>query len=210
MNVRKTAAVLSLLAAFAAGYFAGTQDDRSGVAYAQAQGNARVFELRTYTAHPGRLDEVVARFRDNTARIFAKNGITSVGYFTPQDAPLAMPEEEEEGVQPYPKGGRYPETQDARGSQRRGQRAMEEEGWVPQQEAAAWSKDEPRRASGLVRRVLRVEEGVEGRLRVDDDLLVTGQVHDEVWPQSACIANHRRLFGEVAVLQHPSELDDTA
>ena len=89
MNVRKTAAVLSLLAAFAAGYFAGTQDDRSGVAYAQAQGNARVFELRTYTAHPGRLDEVVARFRDNTARIFAKNGITSVGYFTPQDAPLA-------------------------------------------------------------------------------------------------------------------------
>ena len=89
MNVRKTAAVLSLLAAFAAGYFAGTQDDRSGVAYAQAQGSARVFELRTYTAHPGRLDEVVARFRDNTARIFAKNGITSVGYFTPQDAPLA-------------------------------------------------------------------------------------------------------------------------
>ena len=89
MNVRKTAAVLSLLAAFVAGYFAGTQDDRSGVAYAQAQGSARVFELRTYTAHPGRLDEVVARFRDNTARIFAKNGITSVGYFTPQDAPLA-------------------------------------------------------------------------------------------------------------------------
>ena len=89
MNVRKTAAVLSLLAAFAAGYFAGTQDDRSGVAYAQAQGSARVFELRTYTAHPGRLDEVVARFRDNTARIFARNGITSVGYFTPQDAPLA-------------------------------------------------------------------------------------------------------------------------
>ena len=87
MNIRKTAVVLSLLMAFAAGYFAGTQDDRSGVAHAQA--NARVFELRTYTAHPGKLGEVVARFRDDTARIFAKNGITSVGYFTPQDAPLA-------------------------------------------------------------------------------------------------------------------------
>lgn len=87
MNVRKIFAVLSLPAAFVVGYFVGVHDDLSGVAYAQA--NARVFELRTYTAHPGRLDEVVARFRDHTARIFAKNGISSVGYFTPQDAPLA-------------------------------------------------------------------------------------------------------------------------
>ena len=87
MNARKSAAVFSLLVAFAAGYFAGAHDDGSNVAYAQA--NARVFELRTYTAHPGKLGEVVARFRDDTARIFAKNGITSVGYFMPQDAPLA-------------------------------------------------------------------------------------------------------------------------
>lgn len=52
-----------------------------------AQSNARVFELRTYTAPEGKLDALKARFRDHTVALFNKHGITSVGYFTPQDAP---------------------------------------------------------------------------------------------------------------------------
>lgn len=47
----------------------------------------RVFEIRTYTTLPGRLDALNARFRNHTMRIFAKHGMTNIGYWTPQDAP---------------------------------------------------------------------------------------------------------------------------
>jgi hypothetical protein len=53
----------------------------------QAQG-ARVFELRTYTAPDGKLDALQTRFRDHTRRIFDKHGMTSIGYWVPQDEPL--------------------------------------------------------------------------------------------------------------------------
>ena len=43
----------------------------------------RVFELRTYTAAPGRLANLNARFRDHTVALFKKHGITNVGYWTP-------------------------------------------------------------------------------------------------------------------------------
>ncbi len=47
-----------------------------------------IYELRTYTANPGKADAMHSRFRDHTRRIFAKHGITSVGYWvqtTPED-----------------------------------------------------------------------------------------------------------------------------
>jgi hypothetical protein len=44
-----------------------------------------VYELRTYTAEPGKLELLKARFRDHTIRIFAKYGMESVGYWVPQD-----------------------------------------------------------------------------------------------------------------------------
>lgn len=49
-----------------------------------AQGQ-KVFELRTYTATPGNLENLHARFRDHTTRIFAKHGMHVVGYWTPTD-----------------------------------------------------------------------------------------------------------------------------
>jgi len=49
----------------------------------------RVFEIRTYTAEPGKLEALHARFRDHTRQIFAKHGMTSVGYFAPSDEPLS-------------------------------------------------------------------------------------------------------------------------
>ena len=52
-----------------------------------AQSPARVFELRTYTAPEGKLGALQARFRDHTMRLFQKHGMTSIGYWTPQDAP---------------------------------------------------------------------------------------------------------------------------
>jgi hypothetical protein len=51
--------------------------------------NGRVFEIRTYTAEPGKLDALHARFRDHTLAIFGKHGMTSVGYFAPTDEPLS-------------------------------------------------------------------------------------------------------------------------
>jgi hypothetical protein len=71
---------------FAAGVVAGSLLQPAGVL--RAQGDHRVFELRTYTAPEGKLDNLHARFRDHTRRIFEKHGMTSIGYWVPQDAPL--------------------------------------------------------------------------------------------------------------------------
>jgi len=45
----------------------------------------RVFELRTYTASPGNLGNLNARFRDHTLKLFEKHGMTNVGYWTPTE-----------------------------------------------------------------------------------------------------------------------------
>jgi hypothetical protein len=49
-------------------------------------GAPRVFELRTYVAPEGKLANLDARFRDHTLGLFAKHGITNLGYFHPTDA----------------------------------------------------------------------------------------------------------------------------
>ena len=45
----------------------------------------RVFELRTYKAAAGKLENLNARFRDHTMKLFAKHGMTNLGYWTPWD-----------------------------------------------------------------------------------------------------------------------------
>ncbi len=50
------------------------------------KGAKRVFELRTYKAAPGKLADLDARFRDHTVALFAKHGMTNLGYFHPTDA----------------------------------------------------------------------------------------------------------------------------
>jgi len=49
----------------------------------------RVFEMRTYTTLDGRLDALLTRFRDHTTKLFEKHGMTNIGYWVPQDAPLS-------------------------------------------------------------------------------------------------------------------------
>ena len=51
----------------------------------QAEPEPRVFELRTYHAHEGKLDALQARFRDHTVALFEKHGMTNVGYWVPTD-----------------------------------------------------------------------------------------------------------------------------
>jgi hypothetical protein len=55
-----------------------------------AQADARVFELRTYTTPEGKLNDLQARFRNHTTQLFHKHGITNIGYWVPQDAPLSQ------------------------------------------------------------------------------------------------------------------------
>jgi hypothetical protein len=50
----------------------------------------RVFELRVYTANEGKLEALLARFRDHTTRIFEKHGMTNIGYWTAVDAPRSQ------------------------------------------------------------------------------------------------------------------------
>jgi len=45
----------------------------------------RVFELRTYTASPGNLKHLNARFRDHTVELFKKHGITNIAYWNPME-----------------------------------------------------------------------------------------------------------------------------
>lgn len=44
-----------------------------------------VFEVRTYIASAGKLDELHARFREHTIRIFARHGMKSIAYWIPTD-----------------------------------------------------------------------------------------------------------------------------
>jgi hypothetical protein len=50
-----------------------------------AADDARVYELRTYTCNEGKLDALLARFRDHTCRLFEKHGMVNVGYWVPVD-----------------------------------------------------------------------------------------------------------------------------
>src|SRR5882757_11227980 len=57
---------------------------------AQASGakSEVVYELRVYHANEGKLDALLARFRDHTDAIFKRHGMISVAYWTPTDDPL--------------------------------------------------------------------------------------------------------------------------
>ncbi len=48
----------------------------------------RVFELRTYTVPDGQFPALNSRFRDHTTKLFARHGMTNIGYWTPLDTPL--------------------------------------------------------------------------------------------------------------------------
>ena len=76
-----------LAGVFAAGFVLGNLVQPSATLSAQAGG--KVYELRTYTAAPGKLSDLESRFRDHTVRLFEKHGMTNVGYWVATDAPLS-------------------------------------------------------------------------------------------------------------------------
>ncbi|MFO0870197.1 MAG: NIPSNAP family protein [Pirellulales bacterium] len=55
----------------------------------EKQVNTRVYELRTYTTHPGRLDALHQRFRQHTIKLFEKHGMKNGMYWVPTDEKLS-------------------------------------------------------------------------------------------------------------------------
>jgi hypothetical protein len=83
---RRTA--LTMLAALAAGVLMTVPASaQQPPAAAKPPATGRVFELRTYYCHPGRLEALQKRFRDHTTRLFTKHGMENVGYWVPTDKP---------------------------------------------------------------------------------------------------------------------------
>ena len=62
----------------------GAADEKANPAAARASGSdkGRYYEMRIYTAAPGKMDALHKRFRDHTLKLFEKHGIKNVGYWT--------------------------------------------------------------------------------------------------------------------------------
>ena len=54
---------------------------------AQPASSNTVYELRVYHAADGKLDDLLARFRDHTNKIFAKHHMRSIAYWVPIQDP---------------------------------------------------------------------------------------------------------------------------
>jgi len=81
MNSRVLLLSFAALGIFAGGYWAGS--GRTALA-----ASSRVYELRVYHTYPGKLDGLLARFRDHTMTTFERHGMKNFGYWTP----IAEPE----------------------------------------------------------------------------------------------------------------------
>jgi len=55
------------------------------IGQSKAQAPAHIYELRTYHATPGKLDQLEARFRDHVDGLFRKHDLHVIGYWIPQD-----------------------------------------------------------------------------------------------------------------------------
>jgi len=49
----------------------------------------RVFELRIYHTVPGKTKDLQSEFRDKVTKLFAKHGLSPVGFWAPTDAPAS-------------------------------------------------------------------------------------------------------------------------
>lgn len=48
-----------------------------------AADDSPVFELRVYTTHPGKMPDLLARFKNHTTKLFERHGMVNVGYWLP-------------------------------------------------------------------------------------------------------------------------------
>ena len=53
------------------------------------QAENRIFELRTYVSPEGKFENLLARFRDHTTKLFEKHGMQNIGYWVAADEPAS-------------------------------------------------------------------------------------------------------------------------
>jgi hypothetical protein len=53
--------------------------------YTKPATDSRLYEMRVYYAEPGKLNDLLARFRNHTTKLFTKHGMTNEGYWLPID-----------------------------------------------------------------------------------------------------------------------------
>jgi hypothetical protein len=82
MRTKVLVAGMVVLATMVAGY---SSAQPSEVKPVEREAKIRLFEVRTYTTEPGKLDALNARFRNHTTKLFEKHGMTNIGYWTPAD-----------------------------------------------------------------------------------------------------------------------------
>jgi hypothetical protein len=56
-------------------------------AAASPSSSTTVYELRVYHTNEGKLDDLLARFRDHTIKIFTRHHMKSIAYWVPTDDP---------------------------------------------------------------------------------------------------------------------------
>jgi hypothetical protein len=78
MHATRILTIATVLAAAALMGGAGAQEKGSKV-------DTRVFEMRTYYAHPGKMNALHERFRKHTCKLFEKHGMTIIGFWSPTD-----------------------------------------------------------------------------------------------------------------------------
>lgn len=49
--------------------------------------DTRCYEMRIYYPAPGKMNDLLARFRNHTTKLFEKHGMTNIGYWVPQSKP---------------------------------------------------------------------------------------------------------------------------
>lgn len=57
--------------------------------HGEKKSSTKVYEMRTYYTHEGKLDDLKKRFRDHTDAIFTRLGMKSIAYWTPTTSPGA-------------------------------------------------------------------------------------------------------------------------
>jgi hypothetical protein len=78
--MKRATLFLALGVCFSAVFLGWAGDAQGGKKVSQ-----RVFEMRTYYAHPGKMKALHDRFRNHTCKLFEKHGMAIVGFWSPTE-----------------------------------------------------------------------------------------------------------------------------
>ena len=62
----------------------------AGLAPQAAADSHSLYEMRTYYANEGKIDDLHARFRNHTMKLFEKHGMKNIAYWSPADQPNTL------------------------------------------------------------------------------------------------------------------------